>query len=196
MKSIQIIILLIIFSFKSFGCSCGYEKITQKDYDNYKLIFIGTIVEVQDCNKQGYQQFAFEVAKVFKGQTTRIVEGLNNCGGSCNYLYKKGQEWLIYSNPEYGRINDQYACINSIRIKSSENEYLIGSPYHISTQIWNEELDFLKARISSEQKIVSFQFVQMIPIIIGIAIWGLVAMTILICIRFRKKLLFFKRKSI
>lgn len=162
MKFLIIYVFIFVFSFDALACSCDYRKITQEDYDKFLLIFRGEIIEVEACNETGYQKFTFKVGKLFKGQTTRFIQGYNHCGGSCNYLYTKNQEWLIYSNPEYGLINDQNACGNSIAIRIEEKR-LIGSPYYISEKEWKHELDFLNQRLTSESKIVMFQLKKWIP---------------------------------
>ena len=88
MKRLLFIFFLLLNASKSYSCSCSHKKMTQEEYDNYSLIFIGEIIEVEDCDDRGYQEFTFEIEQVFKGQITKIVSGFNNCGGVCNNLYK------------------------------------------------------------------------------------------------------------
>ena len=173
MKKLLFIFFLLLNTYKSYSCSCGHKKITQEEYDNYSLIFIGEIIEVEDCDNKGYQEFTFKIEQILKGQTTKFVSGFNNCGGVCNNLYKRGQKWLIYSNPEYGLINDQYACNPSIIIALEENKVLIGPDYYVSKQDWEFEINFLQNRINKDVKIVNFQFIKIIPLLKQIFILGL-----------------------
>lgn len=189
MKRLLIIFFTLLNIYSTFGCSCIHKKITQKEYDKYSLIFIGEIVEVEDCDNKGYQEFTFEIEKIYKGQTTKFISGFNNCGGVCNYSYKLGQKWLVYSNPEYGLVNDQYACNPSIVIALEENEVLIGKDYNISKQDWNFEIDFLQSRITKDVKIINFQFIKIVPLLKKSFILGLIVLFFLFCFKFKLKLL-------
>ena len=170
MKKLLVLFFTLFNIYNSFSCSCSHKTITQQEYDKYSLIFIGKITKVEDCDSEGYQEFTFEVEQIFKGQTTKFVSGFNNCGGTCNYLYNLNQKWLVYSNPEYGLINDQYACNPSIAIANKENEILIGKDYNISDKEWNFEVDFLQSRITKDVKIVNFQFEKFVPLLRNILI--------------------------
>ncbi len=189
-KTILILIILLLISSNAIACSCGYDKITQDEYDNYSLIFIGEIIEVEDCDNWGYQEFSFKIERLFKGQTTEIVSGFNNCGGICNSPYKLGEKWLVYSNPNYGLINDQHACNQSTRI-ALKNKVLIDTDYNISKQDWDFEIDFLENRITNNVMIVNFQFIKFVPLLRNIFILVMLFLFLLICYKFNLKLLGF-----
>ncbi|MFD0991773.1 hypothetical protein [Tenacibaculum geojense] len=184
--------VLLIFNFyKSYGCSCSHDKITQEIYDNYSLIFIGEIIEVEDCDNLGYQKFTFQVENIFKGQTTKFISGLNNCGGVCNFLYEKGQKWLIYSNPsKYGLINDSYLCNQSIIINDQEERLLLHKDYNNTYKNNLEsEISFLKSRKTDESKIVNFQFIQLIPVLKNILILGIIILLFFLSFSLKIKIL-------
>ena len=189
MKKLLVLFFILLNTYNSFGCSCSHKKITQKEYDEYSLIFIGEIVEVEDCDNKGYQEFTFEIEQIFKGQATKFVSGFNNCGGVCNYSYKLGQKWLVYSNPEYGLINDQYACNSSVAIALEKNKVLIGTDYNISKQDWEFEVGFLQSRITKDVKIVNFQFIKIVPLLKKIFILGALILFFLLSYKFKLKLL-------
>lgn len=189
MKRLFFIFFLLLNIYTSYGCSCSHREMTQKEYDKYSLIFIGEIIEVEDCDNKGYQKFIFEIEQIFKGQTTKSISGFNNCGGICNYSYKVGQKWLVYSNPEYGLINDQHACNPSIAIALKKNEVLIGTDYNISKQNWEFEIGFLQSRVTKDVKIVNFQFVKIVPLLKNSFILGIVMLFFLLCFKFRLRLL-------
>lgn len=181
MKKLFFIFLLLISIYKSYSCSCNHKKVTQEIYDNYSLIFMGEIIEVEDCDNLGFQKFTFEIEQIFKGQTTKFVSGYNNCGGVCNFLYLKGQKWLVYSNPnEYGLINDSDACNQSIIIHQSENKWLSENDYNNFKESLKIEIDFLKSRKTKDSKIVNFQFIKFIPFLKNIFIVGVIILLFLL----------------
>lgn len=192
MKKSFFIFFLSLSIYKSYSCSCTHYKITQEIYDNYSLIFTGEIVEVEDCDNFGYQKFTFQIEQVFKGQTTKFISGLNNCGGVCNFLYKKGQKWLVYSNPNpngYGLINDSNACNQSIPIHNNENEWLSVNEYNSYKKNLQFEIDFLKNRKIKDSKIVNFQFIKFIPFLKNILILGIILSLFLLCFKLEFKIL-------
>ncbi|WP_272149478.1 hypothetical protein [Tenacibaculum aiptasiae] len=189
MKKLFILFIILTNIYKSYSCSCSHKKITQKKYDNYSLIFIGEIVEIEDCDTRGYQEFTFRIEQIFKGQTTKFVSGFNNCGGVCNYSYKLGQKWLVYSNPKHGLIKDQQACNQSIIIFNDENEWLNKNDYNIYKKELKFEVDFLQTRKTKDSKIVYFQFTTYIPFLKNIFILGVIILFFLLCFKLKIKLL-------
>lgn len=161
------IILLISFQLlvipNIMGCGCGREEFSQKAYDSYELIFIGRLIEEDVYEKEGYQALKFEVIEILKGQTTKIITG-RNTAFTCSLPFEKGQEWIIYSNPEYGMINDQFLCGLSTLLKDENGESVVGKEYYPSEQKWMNELKFLRKRKSNGNKIVSFQLVRFVPL--------------------------------
>lgn len=182
-------IFLLLSTYYSYSCSCNRSKITQEEYDNYSLIFIGKIIEVEDCYNKAYRKFSFEIEQVFKGQTTKIISGFNYCRSGCGKFYKRGQKWLIYSNPEHGLIKDQDYCNQSTVITTEENEVLIGTDSYISKQDWKFEIDFLQSRITENIKIVNFQFIKIVPLLKNILILGVLILLFLLCFKFNLRLL-------
>lgn len=165
MKKIILLIFFQVFLISTgFGCGCGREKFSQKAYDKYELIFIGRLIEDDFYQKENYQALAFEVIEVLKGQTTKIVKG-RNTAENCSLSFSKGQEWIIYSIPEYGLVNDQFACGLSTLLKDEFGEAVIGQPDHLSKEKWQYELSFLKERKSKKDKLVGFQLVKMVPLL-------------------------------
>ncbi|OSY87804.1 hypothetical protein WH52_10295 [Tenacibaculum holothuriorum] len=190
MKKLFFIFFLLLNTYNSYSCSCKHKKITQEIYDTYSLIFTGEIIDVEDCDNLGYQKFTFEVEQIFKGQTTKFISGYNNCGGVCNFLYKKGQKWLVYSTPNaYGLINDSYACNQSIIIYSSENELLSKNDFNNYKEALKFEFDFLKIRKTKDSKIVNFQLIKLIPLLKNIFIFCLITLFLFLCYRLKIKLL-------
>lgn len=190
MKKLFFIFFLSLTIYKSYSCSCAHDKITQEIYSNYSLIFTGEIVEVEDCDNLGYQKFTFEIEQIFKGQTTKLISGYNNCGGVCNFLYEKRQKWLVYSNPnKYGLINDSDACNQSIIIHRSENKWLSGKDYVNYKKNLNFEIDFLKSRKTKNSEIINFQFKQYIPFLKNIFILGVILSIFLLCFKLNIKTL-------
>ncbi|SNR14149.1 hypothetical protein [Tenacibaculum jejuense] len=191
MKKILFVCFFILQIKNAYGCSCSRDQINQEEYDKYTLIFLGKIIQVEDCDNEGYQEFTFEIEELFKGQTTTFVSGFNNCGGVCNYGYKIGQKWLVFSNPEYGLINDQHACNASLIVAHEENETLIGKDDYLSLKDWEFEITFLNSRKTKDVKIVSFQFVQVIPILKEVIILGFFFFIFFFSIKFKLKLVLY-----
>ncbi|MEN7548813.1 hypothetical protein AAG747_12905 [Rapidithrix thailandica] len=188
-NTLLFIVLIFLFTSKSFGCGCGFERITQEDFDRYSLIFTGKLVKATACDEQGSQKFTFQIETIYKGQATRLVSGLNNCGGGCNFLFSEGQTWLVFSNPEYGYINDQHACNRSVMITSEENEFLIGKEDYVTKQEWEFEIDFLQSRITEDAKIVNFQFERLIPLLKKGIAFCIVILFFILCFWFKQWLL-------
>ncbi|QHT70088.1 hypothetical protein GXP67_27295 [Rhodocytophaga rosea] len=164
MKTILIFIIINLFLISTLlGCGCEREKFSQEAYEKYELIFIGRLIEDEYYNIDGYQGLAFEVIEVLKGQTTKIVKG-KNTAGYCSKTFSKDQEWIIYSIPEYGSINDQYACNLSTLLKDEFGESVIGKPDQLTAQKLKYELNYLRERKSEQDKIVSFQLLSLAPL--------------------------------
>ncbi len=190
MKKLFFIFFLSINIYNSYSCSCKHNEITQEIYNDYSLIFTGEIVEVEDCDNLGYQKFTFEIEEIFKGQTTKFISGYNNCGGVCNFLYKKGQKWLVYSNPnKYGLINDSYLCNQSITIYNSENRWLSGDQYTKYRENLKFEIDFLKTRKTIDAKIVNYQLIKFIPFLKHFLILGVIISLFLVFLKLKIKIL-------
>jgi hypothetical protein len=147
------------------ACSCSRETTTEQQYNKYSLVFIGRVLEQTSYEEDGFQWVTFEVIDILKGQTTSIVKG-KNLFTTCSLIFEQGQEWVIYTNPEYGRINDQYACGHSTILKSESGEDLLGVDGNLSKQEWVDELNFLKTRKMQKDRIVSFQLVRFMPLVL------------------------------
>lgn len=162
-KRILLFILLqLAFIPKLLACSCSRGTTTEQQYNKYALIFTGRVIEINNYEENGFQWVTFEVIDILKGQTTSIVKG-KNLFTSCSIIFEQGQEWIIYSNPEYGLINDQWGCGHSILLKSDSEGEILGTEGYLSKQEWEDELNFLKTRKTQKDKIVSFQLIRLMP---------------------------------
>lgn len=161
---ILFIALQLIFIIKGVACSCDRKEITQERYNYYSLIFIGRVLEETTYDDENFQWVEFEVIEVLKGQTTKITKG-KNLFTTCSFTFVPGHEWIIYSNPHYGLINDQYACGQSTLLKFESRRDISGDDGYISRQEWTEELNFLKLRKNQKDRMVSFHLIRFMPVL-------------------------------
>ncbi|WP_196887412.1 hypothetical protein [Aureivirga sp. CE67] len=153
MKKTLLIIFLLLFSLKSFSCVCIVEEISEGIYNNHELIFSGEILEVEECNRFGEQEYLIKVLERYKGNIGEKYIATNICGSSCSLLVKEENKLLFIVNSPFGEISQSICASYSYTYftKNSTNEE------NQSFLEWHQEnIDFLESKQNNEIQVSSF----------------------------------------
>lgn len=122
------------------ACSCpGINRITQKDVDFYKAIFVGVVIEVERMETGRYFQAKLLVGEHFKGAEEDTITLITSEGG-CGYLLEKGEAWLIFAAGP-GPFFELHRCSRSMRLNI--DTYVIPKQDKMRLRL-QEDLEFLR----------------------------------------------------
>lgn len=150
METAQKIIFSILFVFafgSSKACQCPLSNLSLNECEKYEVIFRGKVLDVKSCgDKPGEAQF--EVLELYKGNASEKFKILFRCDEECAYLFKPGEEWIIYSR--YKQVNTAMMdwCSRSRRYFSNLKEDYYTSTYGND---YEEELAFLRTHLGQHR---------------------------------------------
>ncbi|RFS21181.1 hypothetical protein DVR12_17765 [Chitinophaga silvatica] len=109
MKYLCATVLLILFTLKSFCCSCiGFNSV-ESGLKNSDVVFVGKVLskEIIDLSDPLYPQMLFQqvklkflVTKAYKGKvksdTLTVITGMGK--GDCGYPFEMNKNYIVYSS--------------------------------------------------------------------------------------------------
>jgi hypothetical protein len=141
-----VFILLFCFLIRpitSLACECPLSSLSMNECERYEVILRGKVVQVKTCDDRPGEA-VFEVLELYKGNASHNFKVLFNCNDACFYLFKPGEEWILYSR--YKQVNTAYMdwCSRSRRYFSNAKEDFYTSTYGND---YEEELAFLRKNL-------------------------------------------------
>ncbi|NVJ61545.1 MAG: hypothetical protein HWE27_14210 [Gammaproteobacteria bacterium] len=128
MKIYIVSLVIYVFSFEAFACSCRLGSVEEK-FKSHEEIFVGTVDSIKYLdakNAFGDQRIivSFKVERNWKGKgSSKILHTANNGMGCYGYWFKEGEDYLVYSFEEdEGRLNTMW-CGGVIPKESEKNEF-------------------------------------------------------------------------
>jgi len=77
----------------SYACTCGGEDSPRIRRDRAKIVFSGTVIEVND------KAVKLEVGKAYKGNIEKeVILAESYPATTCNIPFSKGEKYLVYAN--------------------------------------------------------------------------------------------------
>ncbi|WP_196887414.1 hypothetical protein [Aureivirga sp. CE67] len=176
-----LIIFITLSSFKILDLDHCYEPTIVNDeiYKEYELIFSGEVVEAQDLNFFGNQNFKLKILDRFKGEIGGFINGV--CNGQ---FLKKGDKVLIITNPVFGEISEDF-CITPSFVYYTED-------YDGYLKDYEKNLEYFRSKNNNEIK-NSSQKLDREKLLFRISLYGVIAVYFLLLFYLfkRKKYAFF-----
>ncbi|HQQ93765.1 MAG TPA: hypothetical protein PLQ93_04360 [Bacteroidia bacterium] len=135
------------------ACECPLSNLSLKTCEAYEIIFKGLVLEVKACgHKPG--EALFEVQELYKGNARKQFKVLFDCESDCAYLFKPGEEWIIYSRYRQVNIAQMDWCSRSRRFFRNDREDYYAATYGNS---YEEEYAFLRKELGLHRLLANDQ---------------------------------------
>ena len=128
MKKIFFLTLLLFSITISYSCTCGEMPSIKDNWEGANEVFIGKIIKVDSLHygNNGAKIFSYtvKILKSFKEEfynTRELRTIIGQDGGSCDFIFNLGEEYLIYAKSESQTLACSL-CSRTRSIKKIENE--------------------------------------------------------------------------
>ena len=128
MKRILFLTLLLFTITMSYSCTCAEKPSIKDNWEGANEVFIGKIVKVDSLHfgNNGAKIFSYtvKILKSFKEEfynTRELRTIIGQDGGSCDFIFNVGEEYLIYAKSESQTLACSL-CSRTRSIKKIENE--------------------------------------------------------------------------
>jgi len=121
MRIILSFILVISFSWSSYGCMCSVKDFDQEEYNLTQEIFVGTIVEAKYDEEIDRYLITLDIIKSYKGllkgKTNLQTQNGKSHVSSCNFAGKIGETYMLFLTRESKYFEIDY-CTRKVMLKN------------------------------------------------------------------------------
>lgn len=128
-----LLILLLIIPYFSEACTCIGKESIEEAYKSADLVISGEIVSIEEIVSKVEYDIDWTLYEVVIKTNESFKNGLNSLikiftgtgGGDCGYVFKEGENYIIYANLYVINRENEYMtddCMRTILVSDSSNE--------------------------------------------------------------------------